>query len=113
VLFRSTDLIFTLTERKTLAAPDYRFEFTNITTKEKVTITIANGADLSEYQERFNEFSFNRSNFDNVDPGQYQYIVYEVTTDVVLEVGKMLLQPVTGNTQLGYEQTTTITGYAG
>jgi hypothetical protein len=109
----TTDLIFTLNERKTLAAPDYRFEFTNTTTKENVTITMTNGADLSEYPERFNEFSFNRSSFDNVDAGQYQYIVYEVTTEVVLEVGKMLLQPVTGNTILGYAQTTTITGYAG
>jgi len=97
-----------------MSSPDYRFEFSSIATSSKVTVTMPNASDVSEYQRRYNEFSFNRSIFANAAAGQYQYIVYEVGTEVVLEVGKMLLKPETGNTIIGYEQTdNSYKGYAG
>jgi len=76
-------VILTLTEKKTLADPDYLFKLTNdITGKDKIFA----GTDLSAYPDRYNEFTITdnpieiplSSQMDFSPVGYWSYTIYEM-----------------------------------
>jgi len=106
-------IILTLDESKTVNGSDYIITFTNVSTKQTVSITFIPADDISDSPSRYNEFNINGNAFADVPHGQYNYEVLEVDTDIIIENGKMNLLPETNNIIKGYEATTTIRGYAG
>lgn len=116
------DTLVTLTELTTLTNPYYLFVFTNITTKEQLTINVNSASDLSDYPERINVFSIDIVTlFQNSKAGQYSYEVYEQLSSTninpaglnLVECGKMKLLPATNLIKEGYEPQTTYKGYTG
>tara|TARA_R110000782_G_scaffold108347_1_gene196887 strand:+ start:166 stop:561 length:396 start_codon:yes stop_codon:yes gene_type:complete len=74
-------LTFTLTEKTTLSAPIYLFQFRNVTEKVSYYCIMA---DISLYKERYNEFLFTEgTDLPLIGElilgagGQYEYFVYE------------------------------------
>lgn len=108
----SENIVLTLDEKKTLASPTYVIAFTNATTKDVISITL--GTDLSAYKDRYNEFAIaTLTAFVSAVAGQWTYIVTEQTSNVQVEVGRMLLNPATDFAFTGYQPATTYKGYAG
>lgn len=102
ILETSENIIVTLSEKTTLGDDYYYlFVFEHQVTREKVKIIIPMSSDLSDYPERFNEFTINPYDlFETV--GWYLYRVYqqesstnedEDLTDGKVENGKMYLAP--------------------
>lgn len=90
----------TLTEKQTIASPNYLFTFKNRSTNNEVKFVLLNNADTSQYKERYNKFSIKVDKYFSSKPrGQWTYSVYEQTstsnTDVtgltLLESGIMWL----------------------
>jgi hypothetical protein len=107
-------IIVTFSEKKTLPSPTYRVTFTHVVTKEVIAIDLIPAADLSSYPERFNEYVINTATvFATGTDGQWQYDVIELTTDVLIENGKMKLAKATDFNFNGYEPATTYKGYGG
>lgn len=105
-------LILTLKEKSTLSNPLYNIEFTNVVTKQIVSIQL--GTDLSSYKDRFNKFLINTAAlFYNYPLGQWHYKVVETTSNVVVEVGKMILVKDTAFSFNAYNTNTTFKGYSG
>lgn len=106
------NVIVTLNDSKTLTTPYYLFVFTNVTTNELVN-HIANSAnDLSDQQQRYNEFVIDSSTiFATSSLGQWQYQIYEqasstntnVTGLNLLEYGKMKLTTSDADLKIGFE----------
>ena len=74
-------LTFTLTEKTTLSAPIYLFQFRNVTEKVSYYCIMS---DISAYKERYNEFLFTEGTALPLigelilgAGGQYEYFVYE------------------------------------
>lgn len=107
-------IIVTLNDSKTIAQPNYLFNFTSTFTNQVVSITFSYDEDLSNYPERFNEFEIPETLFSNAPEGQYTYEVYQVgEPDILLENGKMELLKETETIRNGYESTVTRSGYGG
>lgn len=98
-------IILTLTEKQTLAAPNYLFRFVHRATNREIKFVRLNNADTSVHKERYNEFSIVvNSHFANAESGQYDYTIYEQTsssntdpalTTGIVEVGIMQLNEAT------------------
>jgi len=91
-------IIVTLNESKTIAEPYYHFVFTHVSSKEVVVFSKFYTDDLSDFPQRFNEFSINTATlFEDKHSGQWLYEVYEAETDTftqglnLLENGRMVL----------------------
>lgn len=105
-------IVVTLKEKQTISNATFVFTATNATTKEVVSFDL--GTDLSSYKDRFNEFSINTSvRFLNKPAGQWLYEIKQKSDSLVLEVGKLTLNPATDFEFSGYEPETTYNGYSG
>lgn len=68
----------TLTEKELLTNPNYLFIFTNRSANTEVKFVRLNNTDISEYKDRYNEFSIvTNTNFSTALNGQYDYDIYE------------------------------------
>lgn len=105
-------IVVTLNEKKTLASPTYVFKVTHAVTKEVVSFNL--GSDLSAYPTRYNEFTINTSvSFSGKTSGQWQYEIKQLADGVIVEVGKLKLNPSSAFAFTGYEPATSYTGYNG
>lgn len=119
---QTSNVVLTLTEKTTLALPNYLFVFTHETTKEVISFVIPGTADLSGYPKRFNEFVIDSSYFLNASVGKYIYQVYEQTdptntdttfTTSMVENGKMDLNAAAPFTFTEYDEATNFKQYGG
>lgn len=114
---QTQNIILTLTEKQTLTNPNYLFVFENRSTNTDVKFVKLNNTDISEYKERYNEFSIVVNSYFNTSlNGQYTYSVYEqASTSNLNPTGLNLLE--TGIMELAgttisfteYETTSTFT----
>jgi hypothetical protein len=75
------NIILTLTEKELLTNPNYLFVFTNRSANTEVKFVKLNNTDISQYKDRFNEFSIvTNTNFSTALNGQYDYDIYEQTS---------------------------------
>ena len=75
------NIILTLTEKELLTNPNYLFVFTNRSANTEVKFVRLNNTDLSQYKDRYNEFSIvTNTNFSTALNGQYDYDIYEQTS---------------------------------
>jgi hypothetical protein len=75
------NIILTLTEKELLTNPNYLFVFTNRSANTEVKFVRLNNTDISQYKDRFNEFSIvTNTNFSTALNGQYDYDIYEQTS---------------------------------
>jgi hypothetical protein len=90
----------TLTEKQTIASPNYLFTFKNRSTNTEVKFVLLFAADVSLFKERYNKFSIKVDKYFSSKPrGQWSYEIYQQTsssnTDVtgltLLESGIMWL----------------------
>ena len=90
----------TLTEKQTIASPNYLFTFKNRSTNTEVKFVLLFAADVSLFKERYNKFSIKVDKYFSSKPrGQWTYDIYQQTsssnTDVtgltLLESGIMWL----------------------
>ena len=76
----SEDIIVTLTEKQTLAAPNYLFIFTNRTDNTQVKFIKLFTQDISAHKERYNKFNIDtKHEFDDKLAGEWTYTIYETT----------------------------------
>lgn len=71
------DVILTLTEKQTIAAPNYLFYFIHRTSNDVVAFVLLNAADQSPYKDRYNKFSIDASKFSSKLFGEWTYYIYE------------------------------------
>jgi hypothetical protein len=69
----------TLTEKQTLASPNYLFVFTQRTTNDVIAFVKLNNTDISAHKERYNEFSIVTNTHFTLE-GEYHYAIYEQTS---------------------------------
>jgi hypothetical protein len=75
------NIILTLTEKELLTNPNYLFVFTNRSANTEVKFVKLNNTDISQYKDRYNEFSIvTNTNFNTALNGQYDYDIYEQTS---------------------------------
>ena len=74
---QTSNVILTLTEKQTLATPNYLFYFINRTSNDVVAFVLLNNTDTSPSKERYNRFSIASSNFASKLAGEWTYSVYE------------------------------------
>ena len=114
---QTQNIILTLTEKQTLTSPNYLFVFENRSTNTDVKFVKLNNTDISQYKERYNEFSIVVNSYFNTSlNGQYTYTVYEQASPSNLDpTGLNLLETgimeLTGTTIsfTEYETTSTFT----
>lgn len=84
----------TLTEKQTIASPNYLFTFKNRSTNQEVKFVLLYAADVSLFKERYNKFSIKVDKYFSSKPrGQWTYSVYEQTsTSNTDETGLTLLE---------------------
>jgi hypothetical protein len=71
-------IVVTLQEKTTILNPYYLFVFEHVTNKYTVTLVRGQADDLSEYPERYNEFTIDtEAEFGSKALGQWLYKVYE------------------------------------
>lgn len=97
----AAELILTLTEKVTIATPNYLFRFTHVLTKDVVAFVKLFADDESVFQSRYNTFTINPAVvFAGYQPGEWHYSVYEqvsasntnyALSGTLLENGKMIL----------------------
>jgi hypothetical protein len=87
-------VILTLTEKQLLTNPNYLFVFTNRSANTEIKFVRLNNTDLSQYKDRYNEFSIvTNTNFSTALNGQYDYVVYEqVSTSNLNPAGLNMLE---------------------
>lgn len=87
------NFIFTLTELVTVSDPIYDFVFTHVLTKQTVSFSLTPADDISLFQERYNEFLIDVTQFyfDGAGIGEWHYVVTEHQTGIILEQGKMII----------------------
>ena len=114
---QTQNIILTLTEKQTLTSPNYLFVFENRSTNTDVKFVKLNNTDISQYKERYNEFSIVVNSYFNTSlNGQYTYTVYEQASTSnldptglnLLETGIMELEGTTISFT-EYETTSTFT----
>ena len=78
---QTQNIILTLTEKQLLTNPNYLFVFTNRSANTEVKFVRLNNTDISQYKDRYNEFSIvTNNNFATALNGQYDYDIYEQTS---------------------------------
>lgn len=78
---QTQNIILTLTEKQIITSPNYLFVFENRSTNTEVKFVKINNTDVSQYKERYNEFSIVvNSHFNTSLNGQYTYTIYEQTS---------------------------------
>jgi hypothetical protein len=71
----------TLTEKQTIASPNYLFTFKNRSTNNEVKFVLLYAADVSLFKERYNKFSIKVDKYFSSKPrGQWTYSIYEQTS---------------------------------
>jgi hypothetical protein len=71
-------IVLTLTEKQTLASPNYLFVFKSRMPEQIVSFVLLNAADTSLYKYRYNQFSIVVNNyFSNSPQGEWRYYIYE------------------------------------
>ena len=87
-------IYLTLTEKQTIASPNYLFRFVNRSTNEELKFVLTNAKDLSLFKDRYNKFSIVTDKyFASKLIGQYTYYVYEQTSATNTDIeGKVLLE---------------------
>jgi hypothetical protein len=114
---QTQNIILTLTEKQLLTSPNYLFIFENRSTNTDIKFVRLNNTDISQYKERYNEFSIVVNSFFNTAlNGQYTYTIYEQTSTTntnptglnLLESGIMELEGTTISFT-EYETTSTFT----
>ena len=71
----------TLTEKQTIASPNYLFTFKNRSTNTEVKFVLLFAADVSLFKERYNKFSVKVDKYFSSKPrGQWTYSVYQQTS---------------------------------
>jgi hypothetical protein len=101
-----TEFIYlTLTEKQTIASPNYLFRFVNRTTRDEVAFVLLFALDVSIYKDRYNKFSIKVPKYFGLgNIGEWLYYVYEQTSAYnvdytqatgLLEEGIMKLSPST------------------
>jgi hypothetical protein len=119
----SENIVVTLDEKKTLAAPYYLFVFENILTRDEVKFIKGQADDLSDYPTRYNEYTIDTSDlFDEYLDGEWNYRVYEQESDSNLdpaeatgevERGKMNLNKATPSSYITYNEPVSNKAYNG
>lgn len=114
---QSSDVILTLTEKQTLAAPNYLFYFINRTSNDVVAFVKLNNADTSAHKDRYNKFSINaQTTFNGKLAGEWTYTIYEQTSSTntdpnaatgLLEIGILRLDDSTSFGFTEYETNNT------
>jgi len=105
-------LILTLKEKSNVPNPVYNISFTNVMTKDVICYVL--GEDLSLFKDRYNKFIINTSAlFYNKSLGQWNYVVEETPSHLVVEVGKMILIKDSIFSFESYNTSTTFKGYEG
>jgi len=110
----ATEFIYlTLTEKQTLASPNYLFRFVNRTTRDEVTFVLLFALDVSVYKDRYNKFSIKVPKYFGLGyVGEWLYYVYEQSSAYnvdytqatgLLEEGIMKLSPSTTFEYTQYE----------
>ena len=109
-------IILTLTEKQTLATPNYLFVFKSRMPEQVVSFVLRNAADLSAYKYRYNQFSLVVNNyFSNSPSGEWRYYIYEqasttnkdeTKTGGLLEEGIMRLNEAEAFGYVSYETET-------
>jgi hypothetical protein len=103
----------TLTEKQTLASPNYLFLFTQRTTNDVIAFVKLNNTDISAHKDRYNEFSLVTNTHFTLE-GEYHYAIYEQTSTsnvnplnatTLLETGIARVIPASANEfeYLGFE----------
>jgi len=116
-------IILTLTELVTLAAPNFLFVFTHVTTKDQVAFVKLDSDDESEYPERYNQFTIDPAVlFAGKNTGEWHYVVYEQASDTNIdpalatnpvEYGKLMLDRTTDFSYQMYDSPTQYKAYNG
>lgn len=75
---QSNQIVVTLTEKQTLSNPYFLFVFTHEQTNNNSAVILS---DTSLYTRRYNEFTFIEGTDLNLISGDYEYNVYEQTSD--------------------------------
>lgn len=116
------EIIVTLNEKRTLDAGYYLFVFTHVLTRTVVTKIYSFLDDVSDFQDRYNQFEIDTSVvFLDQPHGQWNYDIYEQasstntsTTGLTLvETGIMKLQPETEFEFTEYNEPTSFKSYTG
>jgi len=103
----------TLTEKQTLASPNYLFVFTQRTTNDVIAFVKLNNTDISAHKSRYNEFALTTNTHFGME-GEYHYAIYEQTSTTnvnplnattLLETGIARVIPASANEfeYLGFE----------
>ena len=75
------DVYLTLTEKQTLAAPNYLFYFKHRTTNEVVAFVRLNALNISPHKDRYDQFQLTiNTHFANSTPGEWEYFIYQQTS---------------------------------
>lgn len=108
---QSQSFVVTLTEKETLVAPNYLFEFTSPQAPD-VTVLYMNGDDASTAKERYNQFTIVTDTYFDL-PGMYSYRVFEQEGDDLTTTtsGKNILE--TGIVKVNAATTEEATQYDG
>jgi len=115
-------IIVTLNELVTLTTPYFLFVFTQVTTRQVVTLIKSSDDDASDYPERYNQFEINtQALFGSMQAGEWIYRVYEQESDTntdpaglnEVENGKLRLYPAANFNYTQYNTPTTYKAYNG
>lgn len=113
----TSQIVLTLTEKQTLASPNYLFRFVHRGLNTEVKFVVLNNADTSAYKDRFNQFSLvTNTYFANAESGEWEYYIYEQTSTTntnpanatgLLETGIMRLSDSTSFSYTKYQTSNT------
>lgn len=82
---QTNNMILTLTEKQTLALPNYLFYFKHRTTNEVIAFVRLFATDISLFKSRYNKFQLVTNTFFlNATNGEWQYNIYEQASAVNL-----------------------------
>lgn len=113
----TSEIILTLKEKQTLTSPNYLFVFTHRGSNVEVKFVLLNATDTSTHKDRFNQFSLiTNTYFENYDSGEWEYEIYEQTSNSntnpslatgLLETGIMRLNEATSFSFTKYQTSNT------
>jgi hypothetical protein len=88
------NIYLTLTEKATLAAPNYLFYFKNRVTNEVVAFVRTYAQNISAHKDRYDQFQLTvNTSFQSATAGEWEYYIYEQTsasnTDPSLALGML------------------------
>lgn len=108
-----TDIICTLTEKIIFGYPYLLLRFTHIVSRSVIEMVIPYADDLSQYQERYNQFKITADKIENANDGMYTYSVYEIPNETdqpsaaAIETGRAYIHDANPNNYTEYRPQTT------